>query len=417
MNKTAGLMLTLASLGGCNSVYSPGTVARDWSCKIRELQIQPLFPPREDVQIGDVYLGAASKSATAIEDCGSHTNLGFSTLPKNSDFVHISLFVGGLEVAKEVDEHYGRRIDFPKTQVNQLSESQGAITVKGFTTPEVTTGLIVPAQAGASNFKRLKLVGFPDFMAVKVSTTDIGAILPIFGYPSNLGFTANAVESASISVPVAESYGIPAPTILRKLNELQKTSLEGNECVIDARNLKKLFPKSIFDNNILYLSALYEVYYTRAISVNISLKQTGSFSLQADLPKPTSEMVAPSAPISTPAASVPTSSASAPSASVLPASSPADVAAADLAKARTAAAQETSKLKGLPGVIFDTGTSSSSKISMTRVFDRPIAIGYRAVNFELAEPTDEKKCFDIVSLSRGPTYMPLSKNLPVLDNK
>ena len=45
----------LLQLAGCASPTSPGEVARNWSCKLREMQIRPIFPPREDVHVGDVF--------------------------------------------------------------------------------------------------------------------------------------------------------------------------------------------------------------------------------------------------------------------------------------------------------------------------------------------------------------------------
>ncbi|MBP6308108.1 MAG: hypothetical protein KA307_00240, partial [Burkholderiaceae bacterium] len=46
--------LCLVLLVGCTTQTGPGQVARDWSCKIREMQIRPLFPPREDFHVGDL---------------------------------------------------------------------------------------------------------------------------------------------------------------------------------------------------------------------------------------------------------------------------------------------------------------------------------------------------------------------------
>ena len=46
---------------GCDK-EKRGLVARQWSLAFRELQVVPVFPPREDVRVGDIYVtGVAPK--------------------------------------------------------------------------------------------------------------------------------------------------------------------------------------------------------------------------------------------------------------------------------------------------------------------------------------------------------------------
>src|SRR2546423_2929162 len=42
-----------AAVVGCRT--PKGYAAREWSLAMREMQIVPVFPPREDVLVGDVY--------------------------------------------------------------------------------------------------------------------------------------------------------------------------------------------------------------------------------------------------------------------------------------------------------------------------------------------------------------------------
>src|SRR5438552_2429103 len=42
-------------LAGCRSHYTPGFVYRDWSARMNEMGIFTVFPPREDIVVGDVY--------------------------------------------------------------------------------------------------------------------------------------------------------------------------------------------------------------------------------------------------------------------------------------------------------------------------------------------------------------------------
>jgi len=51
-------LLSFVSLNsGCATSPAPeGYVAKQWATAFRELQITPIFPPREDVQVGDIYV-------------------------------------------------------------------------------------------------------------------------------------------------------------------------------------------------------------------------------------------------------------------------------------------------------------------------------------------------------------------------
>ncbi len=51
------LSLSMWTLAGCAfTAAPPGHVAKEWATAFRELQLTPIFPPREDVQVGDIYI-------------------------------------------------------------------------------------------------------------------------------------------------------------------------------------------------------------------------------------------------------------------------------------------------------------------------------------------------------------------------
>ena len=212
------VLVALLTLQGCASVFEPGTIARDWSCKMRELQIQPVFPPREDMQVGDIYALAVPKIDSG--ECDSRTFLGMSFGAGGRGFVPLPVFLGSLNLGAKIDAHYKTRLDLPKTESSQLSVgTDGKITINGYTTPVANGSLI---QETVLN--RLRVVGFPDFMTVKVSGADIGLIFPMFGALASISASANAVENASISIPVAESYAVPAHQVVSSLILMTKTN-------------------------------------------------------------------------------------------------------------------------------------------------------------------------------------------------
>jgi hypothetical protein len=113
--------LCLVLLVGCTTQTGPGQVARDWSCKIREMQIRPLFPPREDFHVGDLYWLDKVAESDANGYC----------LPMK-EFMPLSLHVAYFpEVTRQADAYYKSRPDFPRT-----STRVGTVTIG-------TTGIVI----------------------------------------------------------------------------------------------------------------------------------------------------------------------------------------------------------------------------------------------------------------------------------
>ena len=53
------------ALCGCASPVKSGFVADQWTSNMLELGIYPIFPPREDIYVGDVFVTYAGAEAAA----------------------------------------------------------------------------------------------------------------------------------------------------------------------------------------------------------------------------------------------------------------------------------------------------------------------------------------------------------------
>ena len=51
----SGILLIALFACGC-STFHTGDVYREWTSRMGELGIYPVFPPREDISVGDAYL-------------------------------------------------------------------------------------------------------------------------------------------------------------------------------------------------------------------------------------------------------------------------------------------------------------------------------------------------------------------------
>lgn len=343
-------VIGLVFMSGCAAKYGPGQLARDWSCKMREMQIRPLFPPREDFHVGDLYW----LDKVAKNDAQGYCPSG-QDVPK--DFVPIPLHVAYFpEVTRQADAYYKSRPDFPRVSTSAGTVTWGAaglVIAPAIQSTDATVGSSTLFTQGAAN--RTRIVGFPDFMSVKVDKASLGAIIPIQGMFTPFGLSSEDIDEASISIPVAESYAVPIATALGAL------TASPTICEIP----KYISTETVPANGLLNL--VTEVYYTRAIDINIQSKSALALSIARDRQNATTNALPATA---TTGIVTPGTAASGPQTTIT---------LQQMAGVTGGMLKILEARNNLPGVSFGYEQGRSSTISMRRVFDRPVAIGYRAV--------------------------------------
>jgi type 1 fimbria pilin len=344
------ILLVTFILSGCANGGSPGQVARDWSCKIREMQVRPLFPPREDMHVGDIYW---------LQTIADKDSQGYCTNQK--EFLSIPIHVAySAEANKSASQYYKSRPDFPSISngTSSISITTSGMVISGGSQSSLPTNSVNDLFSTSSQAaNRLRLVAFPDFMSVKVERTSLGAILPIQGVFASLGLSIEDVESASISIPVAESYGIPAALAISSFNNATSTVTIQALCA---------WQKSV-SKETGQLHLIREVFYTRAIDVNIQSSKASALGLSRDRQDSVATTVSPVTFTSTTTAGTSTKM----SFTGMTQQQMTDVAASAL--------KLLTLRNSVPGVSLSLESGQSSAISMRRVFDRPVAIGYRSV--------------------------------------
>lgn len=354
-------MVALA-LAGCSDPVEPGFVALNWSQNMRELQIQPVFPPREDVVVGHVYLTSAPPEIDLSKS-------------KDGSFLPISVLLTSIQPAHRggfspSSAHYRRQPSFPETNTAIAGYLAATRNADGSQKPDALTKVMpVPTargdvftQPGATN--RLRQVAFPDFMKASVRGGDLSALIPFDILTLGLGFSGESVESFSISVPVAESYGVPLGDLLLNLVDpagrcFQFTSLN-----------PKLTPQAIFEiskslrgpnepDGEAYLTLISEVYYARTFDVKIDLSRTAGAAVRAQLGPTGIELPAPGLP------------------------APDTSTTAGSARATGQRATELSQKQASPGVAASFYMSDTGSIGVRRTFAQPIAIGYRGITLKI----------------------------------
>lgn len=311
-------------------------VAREWSEDMRELQINAVFPPREDFQVGDLYLPPAPpEEAEAIA--------------KERGYLPLASWLGSVDLSRKMLGFYATRRAYPVTPTGQsgaspvpslacttenlpaINQASGEAVVEtelDAAREELRTAssqnqvssavppagqLVVGRAAGTSSgddngpgaattaagptnslcniftspqarrVDRMRLVAFPDFAKTTISEGDLSGLIPVEALTVAFGARSREARSVTFSVPVAESIGLPAAFAAAPI----KNALE-SEAVCDAVPLslpegqREAYEKS----GDVSVTAVTEVFYTRAIDVAVSFEETSGLGLELGLAQP-----------------------------------------------------------------------------------------------------------------------------------
>src|SRR5262245_14487414 len=242
-----------------------GYVAKEWSSSMRELGIIPVFPPREDVQVGDVYIAPVSPD----EEIAAFQKTGF--LP-------LGIWLTSLDLRGEITNFYASRASFPKT-TDGITNFMVQLTNSPFASLPQASDQSRNIFVGGDT-SRLRIVGFPSFMSATLNKGDLAAVVPVEAVNLAFGAGFSSARSVTISVPVAESYGVPVGKLWTKVMDAAGTRMEWEIPPSQLHNL--INPSQIVRNGTnLYapLRIIHEVYYTRALDVSVVSKTTRGFGI------------------------------------------------------------------------------------------------------------------------------------------
>jgi hypothetical protein len=208
---------------------------------------------------------------------------------------------------------------------------------------------------------RLRLVGFPEFSTVSFSQGDLAALIPIEAMMFGLNISQSSINRVSVKVPAAESYGLSIKDIYPKLIASAGSVTLNHDLLNTIR-----FQFGTNDNKPVHVRVITEVFYARALDVTLFSSQSFGLRAQADAVTPPSgtgtDTAAPSAPGPT---NFPVDASSTGTAT--------GTAAVDNLRSRLGTTQT------VPGGAVQFLGYSEQSIGLRRVFDRPIAIGFRGL--------------------------------------
>lgn len=171
------------------------SVAKQWNEAIEKLGFEPVYPPVEDIQVGDIF---AMISEDALSDSATE-----------EPFAGRSIKLLHLDLTPEIEQAYRAVYQFPAT--NARPENDGQIWPQG--------------NAAESLFKApasrttLPLVLFPRFTItnVKRASGSASAISQLFN--GTFGADASSTGTVEVRFSATETYGVPAvPAELRLID-------------------------------------------------------------------------------------------------------------------------------------------------------------------------------------------------------
>ena len=340
------------------------SVIEQWGATMRRIGLEPVYPPNEDVFVGDIYV-----VVTWDNDL------------EKSPLIGKSVNVARVDMTKELEQAYRSGYTFPDSLPKPQAEG----------TPWPQQGATKSIFTSGAERKHLPLVVLPGFTIARVRQASAGGGW-LSGAFSAIGAVEGAGESTTeLKIPYAETYGVPSLVAGKYLEDFCKDPASRGVCTQEGARNELLSnvgsevtdPVKCSDPTKKSCSTAYRldieillinrVYMTR--SIETVTRDSSSFGAQAKVAAKVSEELrqlqatAPAAPA--------------------PNASPAEIATAqralDAHKARLDAL--TAQLAAAPGAAASLHSSDANSIGITQNLQRPVVIGYRAVKQTPAFPT------------------------------
>lgn len=253
---TSSLLLTGMA---CQVPPEPHDMNQEWNLTLLSMGIHPVHPPREDVQVGDVYLHQKGVRATPSDE---------------GQVFPLELWVANIDVGKDVSEFYAARAHFPDSTTGMETTS----TVSAAARAEGDTFL-------SGDNRRLRQVVFPEFSGMTIKGDELQWLVPVEVLSIAAGSSSHYDYGVTLKIPAVESYGLPMSRLLDHIVETEDASggslrLKSGIGLSLPRLRAFYMEQSAWDRRVLSsarddnptigFEVLTEVYYARAIDISVS---------------------------------------------------------------------------------------------------------------------------------------------------
>jgi hypothetical protein len=359
LTKTIVTILGLGLIAGIVLDYGLGTptsesnVVADWNETIKTLGIEPVFPPEEDLYVGDIL--------AVIVDDENPTQIK----AKNRALLNRAIKLAHLNLHDELVKTYGELPFFSSGPVKNKDVKQVEATPepqKIEATAESQKQSVPEVEIFDVPNKRiaLPLAAFPGFSIHHRSAASVIGFLK-----AQFSVRQYQDDDVELTIPFVETYGIPSVTATKILN---KFCVENAEICNDAVLRKQLsfVSPAVFEKDAAALRDRNELRYY----ANIDLELVNRVYLATSIEEHRGRGSGRSASVYSPGSGlIPTSP--------VPNKPSTDGEAAGRSSGPDVAKTPPAPHEGVDAV--SARSVSEDKSELKQVFDRPIVIGYRAV--------------------------------------
>jgi hypothetical protein len=359
-----GGFFVVRHLGGAatRTPVAEASIEENWNRTIKGLGVSPIFPPEEDLVVGDVL-------AVVVRDVDIDSHEQTNTVARRA-FVNRTVKLAHVDVAAALDTAYQNLPVFPATVGTILPLRSGV--ARAFSDAVLLGNL--PRAA----FPRLKIQGVSN-AAGGVSADGSGSA----------GFSAGSQQVQEFELSDVRAYGLPSVVALQLFDAYCAKPETADVCLeaTARKHLQRVVgehvnQRYVDDRSGDYRYALeveivmvYRVYLTGSI---VDLRRTADSQkggLMALWPFGSSQSAAPAAPVA------------------VPASAPASGDAAGQIQALSnKLAEIEQKLAGVKnGGALNYESFFGNESSLEGKFERPVAIGYRSVKHDFVTDKPQSK--------------------------
>jgi hypothetical protein len=236
-------ILTLV-LSGCGSERpKPGSVAKEWAENTRNLGIIPIYPPRERVYPGDIYISAIFDYVT-IED--------------------------GAEYLYTITPFRYDHLDLQQEFKNEAADTRLMPAMASYTNGGNSTTPWAMPKHGVNGGRLNGLIAFPGFTFASMKEFTVGANITNGAWGALFGGSRTTEYLVSYSVPAAEYISLELRPLLQNIRSY-RAKITASQ-VKDIRDLGRSLQKAYVGDTppIMAIIIPSEVYYARSIDVTIS---------------------------------------------------------------------------------------------------------------------------------------------------
>ncbi|MBV8047187.1 MAG: hypothetical protein JO171_08550 [Paludibacterium sp.] len=354
------LYISACSLGavslllGCSSTDPTQSVATSWGQELRQMQVEPVFPIREDIQPGDVFILCAGSDPT-------HPSK--QVLPISTYWTRLD----ATTIKQLLEDYYRTRLIMP---INKVVGGQAA------SQPSIQQNT-----SASGTFTHLQLVAFPDAMHASLDSRSLSALIPAGVALGRFGISSQEVDSGSLSITSASYYGLPQakimPLVKEQIGPNGELGREDFKKALDAKEAE-CQPLNLYAQAVV----VSEVFLANGIRLKLQSSKAATAQMQLNT------VLSSGSTVANTLSTIQKLQASAATAgkTQAPAGNGGTASGQD-AQTQALSAAVVSLLTGmessqenLPGVSGTITTGSTGTISMDSIFTKPLVFGYRGVH-------------------------------------